>query len=136
MARSAQGFRHWGGFLVSGGTAAVIDAGITSGLVHWAGLDPFSARIVGILVAMVAAWLLHRRLTFDMAAAPSLREFGRFAAVAASANLLNYAIYAAILLTWPATLPALAVIIATGIAALFSYVGFRLGVFREPPPPV
>jgi putative flippase GtrA len=136
MARSAQGFRHWGGFLVSGGTAAVVDASITSGMVHWAGLDPFSARIVGILVAMVAAWLLHRRLTFDVAAAPSLREFGRFAAVAASANLLNYAIYAAILLAWPATLPALAVIIATGIAAVFSYLGFRLGVFREPPPPV
>jgi len=136
MARSAQGFRHWGGFLVSGGTAAVIDAGITSGLVHGVGLDPFSARIVSILIAMVAAWFLHRRLTFNVAAAPSLREFGRFATVAASANLLNYAIYAAILLAWPGTLPALAVIIATGIAAVFSYVGFRLGVFREPPPPV
>jgi putative flippase GtrA len=132
---NARSLRHWGGFLVSGLTAAAIDALITSGLVHGAGLDPFSARIVGILVAMMAAWLLHRRLTFAMKSAPSWREFVRFAAVAWSANLLNYAIYSAILIARPATLPAIAIVIATGIAAVFSYLGFRLGVFREPPPP-
>ena len=126
--------RHWGGFLFSGGTAALVDAGITTGLVHWVGLDPFSARVAGILVAMVAAWLLHRQITFAVTSPPSWREFARFAAVAWSANALNYAIYAAILLARPATLPVVALVISTGIAAIFSYVGFRLGVFREPPP--
>jgi putative flippase GtrA len=132
---NTRSLRHWGGFLVSGLTAAAIDALITSGLVHEAHLDPFTARIAGILVAMMAAWLLHRRLTFAMRSPPSWREFTRFAAVAWIANLLNYIIYSAILIARPATLPVVAIIIATGIAAVFSYLGFRLGVFREPTPP-
>ncbi|HVY20700.1 MAG TPA: GtrA family protein [Bauldia sp.] len=132
---NTRSLRHWGGFIVSGLTAALIDALITSGLVHDFGLDPFSSRIAGILVAMVAAWLLHRRLTFAMRSLPNWREFVRFAAVAWSANLLNYVIYSAILIARPATLPFVAIIIATAIAAVFSYLGFRLGVFREPTPP-
>jgi putative flippase GtrA len=127
-------FRHWGGFLVSGGTAAAVDAAITLALVHLGGLDPFSARLAAILVAMVVAWLLHRRLTFAVTTAPSLREFLRFAAVAWSANILNYAVYAGILLAWPGTPPLAAIVIATGFAAVFSYLGFRFGVFRQPPP--
>jgi putative flippase GtrA len=127
-------FRHWEGFLVSGASAAAVDTAITLALVHGAGLNPFAARLVGILVAMVVAWLMHRRLTFRVAAPPSLKEFLRFAAVAWSANTLNYAIYASILLAWPETLPLIAIVVATGIAAVFSYLGFRFGVFRQPPP--
>jgi putative flippase GtrA len=127
-------FRHWGGFLLSGGTAALVDAAVTTGLIHLAGRDPFSSRLAGIVVAMVVAWLMHRWITFAVIAPPSLREFGKFAAVAWSANALNYAIYAVILLVWPEFSPLIALIISTGIAAVFSYLGFRLGVFREPPP--
>jgi putative flippase GtrA len=135
MTTTTRSFRHWGGFLLSGGTAALVDAGITTALIHLARLDPFSSRIVAILVAMVVAWLMHRRITFAVTAPPTLREFGKFAAVAWSANTLNYAIYAVILLVWPGFSPLVALIISTGIAAVFSYLGFRLGVFREPPPP-
>jgi len=95
--RDHRSFRHWGGFLFSGGTAALVDAGITTALTHWAGRDPFTARLLAIVVAMVVAWLLQRRVTFNVRSAPSWREFGRFAAVAWSANALNYAIYAVIL---------------------------------------
>lgn len=132
---AGRGFRHWGGFVLSGGTAFAVDAGITTALIHWAGLDPFTARLIGIVVAMVVAWLMHRRITFNVSAPPSWREFAKFAAVAWSANLLNYAIYAGILLLWPATLPFAALIASTAVATAFSYTGFRLGVFREPPPP-
>jgi putative flippase GtrA len=128
-------FRHWGGFLFSGGTAFVIDAGLTTGLIRFASFNPFAARFVAILVAMVAAWLMHRRITFNVRNAPNWREFGRFATVAWSANALNYVVYAAILLVRPATLPFLALVASTIVATFFSYAGFRLGVFREPPPP-
>ena len=128
-------FRHWGGFFLSGGTASVVDAAITTALIHFAGFDPFSARLLAILVAMVVAWLMHRRITFDVTSPPSLREFAKFAAVAWSANALNYVIYAAILLVRPATWPLAALVVSTAVAAFFSYAGFRLGVFREPPPP-
>jgi putative flippase GtrA len=124
--------RHWGGFVVSGGTAFLVDAAITLGLIRLAGLDPFLARLIGILAAMVVAWLMHRRITFNVAHPPSVGEFMRFAAVAGSANGLNYAVYAAILLLWPATPPLLALIVSTGIATVFAYLGFRFGVFRRP----
>lgn len=127
-------FRHWGGFILSGGTAFVVDAAITLTLVYLVGLDRFSARLFAILVAMVVAWLMHRRITFAVAAPPSLKEFLRFATVAWTANALNYLIYIGILLVRPTTPTLAAVVIATGTAAIFSYLGFRLGVFREPPP--
>jgi putative flippase GtrA len=128
-------FRHWGGFLFSGGTAFIIDAALTTGLIRFASFNPFGARLIAILVAMVAAWLLHRRITFNVRSAPNRREFGRFAAVAWSANALNYVAYAAILLVRPATFAFLALLASTILATFFSYAGFRLGVFREPPPP-
>jgi putative flippase GtrA len=124
--------RHWGGFVVTGGGAFLIDAGVTAGLIYLAGLDPFTSRLFGIGVAMVFAWLMHRRVTFNVAAPPSAGEFLRFAAVAGSANALNYAIYALTLLVWPATPPLVALLASTAIAACASYVGFRFGVFRRP----
>ena len=131
---SDRSFRHWGAFLFSGATAFLVDAIVTLGLIEFAGLDRLVARVVAILVAMVVAWLLHRRLSFRVDAPPSLNEFLRFAVVAWSANAINYLVYLGILIVWPATHTLVALVIATIIAAIFSYVGFRFGVFREPPP--
>jgi putative flippase GtrA len=129
-----QPLRHWGGFILSGGTAFLVDAAITLALVDLAGLDRYWARLIAILFAMVVAWLMHRNLTFAVAKPPSLAEFVRFAAVAWMANAVNFVAYLAILLVWPATPTLVAIVIATAIATVFSYLGFRLGVFREPPP--
>jgi putative flippase GtrA len=128
---SYRSFRHWGGFLFSGGSAFVVDAAINTGLIHLAGLNPFVSRLISIGCAMVWAWLMHRRVTFAVAAPPSLGEFARFAAVAGSANALNYAVYAGILLAWPAVPPLAAMIVSTAIATAASYLGFRFGVFRR-----
>ena len=128
IARSATGAAS----SFSGGSAFLVDAGINTALIHLAGLNPFISRLISIGCAMVFAWLMHRRVTFAVAAPPSLGEFARFAAVAGSANALNYAIYAAILLAWPATL---AVRRAGGehrpSPRAASYLGFRFGVFRR-----
>lgn len=134
MVTDTRSFRHWGGFLVSGGTAFVVDAALTLALTY-AGLNAFAARLIAIMVAMVVAWLMHRRFTFAVKAPPSLREFMKFAAVAWSANALNYGIYAVLLLVWPALWPFAAMVVSTAVAMVFSYLGFRLGVFREPPTP-
>lgn len=128
-------FRRWGGFLFSGCTAFFIDAGITVALIHFAGFNPFTARLVAILVATGAAWLMHRRITFNVQCAPSWREFARFFVVALGANGLNYVVFVAILVSQPATLPIVALAMSTAIAMLFSYAGFKRGVFRAPPPP-
>lgn len=125
--------RHWGGFVLSGSTAALVDAGLTGALIHGLGADRFSARLVAILAAMVVAWAMHRRITFAVSTRPSLAEFSRFATVAGSANALNYAIYAGLLWLWPALWWLVALVAGTGVATVFAYLGFRLGVFRQPP---
>ena len=124
-------FRHWGGFIFSGGSAFLVDAAINTGLIHLAGLSPFVSRLISIGCAMVFAWQMHRRVTFAVTAPPSLGEFARFATVAGSANALNYAIYVVILLAWPPTPPLLALVVSTAIATAASYLGFRFGVFRR-----
>src|SRR5487761_2789231 len=78
------------GFLVSGLIALGVDMGVTSALTRLAGLSPYLARPAGIALAMVAGWLCHRRLTFDVQAPPSLAEFLRYAAVAWGVAALNY----------------------------------------------
>jgi putative flippase GtrA len=127
-------FRHWGGFFFSGGTAFIVDASVTTGLHDLVGLDPFSSRLFGIACGLVVAWLLHRQLTFAVSTPPTFREFGRFASVAMSANIVNYGIYALILLVRPETLPLVALVMSTAIAMVVSYLGFRLRVFRRPNP--
>lgn len=126
--------RHWGGFVFSGGTAFLVDAVVTGALVHFVGLDRFTARIIGIAIAMVVAWLMHRRISFNVTTARSWNEFLRFATVALSANALNFAVYSLILLVFPRTYYLVALVIATAIATTFSYTGFRMGVFRRPQP--
>ena len=124
-------FRHWGGFIFSGGSAFLVDAGHQYRAHPLVGLNPFVSRLISIGCAMVFAWAMHRRVTFAVTAPPSLCEFARFATVAGSANALNYLIYAAILLVWPATPPFAALIVSTAIATAASYLGFRFGVFRR-----
>jgi putative flippase GtrA len=129
------GARHWGGFIVSGGTAFLVDTAITWLLSHlW--LDRFTARIVGIACAMVVAWLMHRRVTFAMQAAGTVAEFLRFISVALSANAVNFAAYSVVLLAFPGVHVVVAIIAATALATVLSYIGFRLGVFREPSVPM
>jgi putative flippase GtrA len=126
---------HGAGFLISGALAFSTDAGVLWLLTRNGTLDPYTARLAAIAVAMVVAYFAHRTLTFAVKEPPSLHQFGRFCSVAASANALNYAIYAGILFAWPASAtPLLALLIATAVAMVASYLGLRLGVFRAPTP--
>lgn len=122
--------RHGAGFLIAGLIAFATDAGVLLVLTHFAGLDPFSARLLAIAVAMVAAWLAHRTLTFAVKAPPSLGEFTRYAAVAASAATVNYAVYAGLMIVWRDLPPVAALVGATVVSMCVSYSGMRFGVFR------
>ncbi len=126
--------RHGAGFLVSGLIAFSTDAGVLWLLTRFAGLDPYSARILAILVAMVAAYFAHRRLTFSVTNPPSASEFLKFASVASTANAINYAIYAGLLVMIPACTPLQALLAASIVAMAVSYLGFRFGVFKKSTP--
>jgi len=100
-------------------------------LTHFAGLDPYSARLIAILTAMVVAYFAHRRLTFAETSPPTLAQFAKFASVAAAANATNYIVYVVLLSAVTNITPLAAMAIASAIAMVLSYLGFRFGVFRK-----
>lgn len=122
--------RHYGGFILGGALAFTTDAAVLLLLTKVAGLSPLIARPFGIALAMVVSWLINRTITFAMPTAPTLREFAGFAAVSWTAQAVNYAVFAAILLGFPGTEPLVAVFLACLVSMLVSYAGFRFGVFR------
>jgi putative flippase GtrA len=122
---------HGPRFFVSGLIATAVDAAVLWALTSKLGLDPFSSRMSAIGVAMIAGYFAHRRLTFKVETPPALEEFARFLSVAAGAALINYVIYAAALLVFPGLAPVVALLIATPIAMVCSYLGYRFGVFRS-----
>ena len=130
----SRGVKHGAGFLVSGALAFTTDALVLTALTRGAGLDPFSARVIAIACAMIVAFYAHRTLTFSVPTAATLKEFAKFLSVAITASLINYAVYAGVLLYAPATEPVAALIAATVIAMGVTYLGLRFGVFRAPPP--
>ena len=121
--------RHYGGFVLAGVSALSTDVLVLLALTRGAGLSPFLARPFGIALAMVVSWLINRTVTFQTSAPPSLLEFSRFAGVAIGSQIVNYTVFAAILLAVPGLEPVLALVMACFVSMFVSYTGFRYGVF-------
>ena len=126
--------RHSLGFLTSGTLAFLTDAAVLAALTRVAGIDPFTARLVAIATAMVVAFFAHRQLTFRVETAPTLGQFVKFVSVAATASIINYAVYAGLLLVIPGLEPLLALAMASVVAMLATYAGLRFGVFHKSSP--
>ncbi|MDZ4840710.1 MAG: GtrA family protein [Hyphomicrobium aestuarii] len=123
--------RHSAGFLASGIISLLVDMGVTSLMMRGFGLSPFTARVAGIGVAMVAAWQSHRHLTFAVATPSTLTEFLKFAAVASTSVVVNYLLYALVLVLNPNMAPELALVISSLGSMFVTYFGMRFGVFRR-----
>jgi putative flippase GtrA len=124
--------RHWGGFVLAGSIAFVVDSGVLMLLSQGLGMPALVARILAISLAMIVSWLINRTITFPTSAAPSVAEFARFAAVAWSAAAINYLVFAGLVMSLPKIHPVAAVAIASLVAMVGSYAGMRFGVFRRP----
>lgn len=116
-------------FALVGGLGFLTDAGLLS-LFLQVGIDPFSSRAISILMAMLVTWRLNRAFTFTPSAGSQLAEAGRYFAVAAAVGLLNYALYAGLLLAVPACPPLLATAISTAVCMLVSFTGYGRLAFR------
>jgi putative flippase GtrA len=123
--------RHGLAFVLSGTLAFVIDATILKLLTTAFGIHPFLARIVAILVALVAGWLSHRTFTFRLRTSPTAGEFLRYLGLQSTVALINYGIFVAIIVLRPQIDPLLALFLSSGIAMVFSYLGMRCAAFRH-----
>ncbi len=125
-----RGLAHVLGFLTSGGLAFATDAAVLEVLLAVTSWSPLICRLIAIPCAMVVGWQMHRRLTFAVRKRPSWREFRDFAAVGWAAAAVNYLIFAGVLLAVPTIWPFAALVISSGAAMVFSYVGYRFHVFK------
>jgi putative flippase GtrA len=124
-------FRHWGGYIFGGLTAFTIDFVVIE-LAHYGlGIDPFWSNVIGLCVATVVAWLLHRRITFNVPYPATLREFIRFFVVAWGANGVSLLANTLILWAVPSAPIEAAFLISRGFGGAAAYIGFRFGVFRH-----
>ncbi len=117
-------------FALVGVIGFLTDAGSLFALTQ-AGLDPFSARVISIALAMFTTWRLNRAMTFGASGRSEVSEGARYGAVALAVAGLNYAIYAGLLLAFPPLWPVVATAIASVIAMAASYFGYSRLVFRE-----
>ena len=119
-------------FLGVGGLGLATDLAIFT-LVIAHGQHPLLARLVSLAVATFVTWRLNRALTFDSSGRRPADEAMRYAAVAASAQAVSYAVFAALVVTVFAATPQLAVLVGAAAGALVSYSGQALFAFRPRP---
>ena len=118
-------------FGLVGATGFLIDAGTLSALIHFTPLDPYSARVIAIAVAMTSTWLMNRYVTFGPSKRSVTHEAARYGSVGLVGSLLNYTIYAATLTVLPQMGALFALIIASGSVAVFSWFGYSQLVFQR-----
>lgn len=123
-------------FCVVGAMGFVIDASLFFVLHDLAGISPYVARALSILVAMTGTWLGNRTLTFREHAASGsrgmLREWLTFAAANAVGNISNYATFSA-LITFaspPFNYRYLALVAGTAVGLVFNFALSKRVVFR------
>ena len=123
--------RHGLAFLLSGSLAFLVDAAILTFLTAVFGVHPFLARLGAISFAQVAGWLSHRTFTFRMTTPPTLAEFLRYAGMQWTVAVINYGIFVLVIVLRPQIQELFALVISSGVAMVFSYLGMRFAAFRH-----
>jgi putative flippase GtrA len=123
--------KRLGWFIVAGATGFLADAGMLALLLKITPLGPLSARIIAILFALSVTWTINRSLTFGKSRHGLVTEGARYGGVGLVSALVNYAIYAAILLILPSVHPLIAVAFASLGAMAFSWAGYSRFVFQK-----
>jgi len=116
-------------FALVGGLGFLVDFGITLLLIEF-GMDAFVSRVIAIPLAVLTTWRLNRAITFGASTTSQASEGVRYFTVAILVAMLNYTIYAGLLITVKNIPPGFAIMIATGFATVFSFLGYRLFAFK------
>ncbi|EHS50344.1 GtrA family protein [Rhizobium sp. PDO1-076] len=118
-------------FVIVGATGFLVDAGTLWLLLTFSPLGPLSARVIAIALAMTATWLLNRTFTFGASKRSVVVEGFRYGVIAVITSLINYGIYAGLLIMAPLLSPYAALVFASIAAMLFSFFGYSRFVFRR-----
>lgn len=118
-------------FLLTGGVTFLVDASVLYVLIYQLGMDPFFARILSILAAMLCGYVINRNFVFGKSGKSVRIELMQYISVASLNAVLSYAIYAALIGLIAGFNPILATAIAVMIVAISSYAGYSRLVFKN-----
>jgi putative flippase GtrA len=90
---------------------------------------PLLMRLVSIALATIVTWRLNRALTFDESGRHPGEEAMRYALVTATSQGTSYVVFAALVLSVLGTMPQVALLIGSAVAAFVAYNGHRLFAF-------
>jgi|SRR5690348_4549866 len=123
-------------FAVGGAIGLVVDAGVVQALVSLAGWNPYLARVLSFLCAASVTWWWNRRRTFAhrRSGRTAGSEWLHWMGLMGLGALVNYGVYAAVLLAFPFAhrWPAVAVAVGSALAAGVNFVAARTVLFRHP----
>jgi putative flippase GtrA len=126
-------------FAVAGAVGFAVDLAVLFAIIVWLGEPPLLARLGSFTAALVTTWLINRFWTFRRRTGAQKprevsHEFARYSAVALTAGVANYTVYALLILAAVTPGPRyLVVALAAGVAAgmIINFVGARNFVFAR-----
>ena len=108
-------------FVVVGGLAFVLDAGLVFAMVHL-GLDVYLSRAVSLIVVVLFTFVLNRQATFAATGWPNAREAFAYVAASLIGLLINYLVFVGATF---ANLPLLLAMAAgTIVASTFNFLAY------------
>ena len=120
-------------FLFAGAVGFLVDMGVLWLCLDFKLLDPFSARAPAIGSALLCTYLINRKFTFGASHRKVAVEGVRYGGVGLASTLINYSVYSGLLLILPSMSPYAALILGSGSATTFAYLGYSRFVFGPGP---
>lgn len=121
------------GFCFAGSVGFVVDVSVLWFLL--APFGPYLGRAVSVLVAVTVSWIINRNLTFRDRRSDAWRsEWGRYLLVNSGGIIVNYGIYAAMVLmiSTVADHPWIGVVVGSVAGVLVNFTASHLLVFSRP----
>ncbi|MDF1608399.1 GtrA family protein [Hoeflea sp. YIM 152468] len=115
-------------FLFAGAIGFAADMAVLWVFLHFDLLDPYTARVLAIGSAMLCTYMINRTFTFGASHRRVAVEGARYGSVGVASALINYAVYS-LLITLIDISPYVALILGSGSATVFSYLGYSRFVF-------
>ncbi len=119
-----------------GAMGFLVDAAVLWLILHFTEMGPLVARLLSYLGAATTTWMLHRHLTFPAARRHrKVRQWFAFVIVNGAGALLNYGIYALLVLYvgFFGDHPVAAVAVGSAIAFVVNFWANKTWVFRASP---
>lgn len=121
-------------FAVAGAIGFVVD---TTALyaAMFLGAGSIVGRLFSFMLAVWTTWLINRRFTFRKGQSESAwNEWWRYLLAMSAGGLVNFSIYSAIVLSFPASplLPLFAVAAGAAVGMFVNYVSAKFWVFQQP----